>query len=114
DFAKWLRLRDIALVQACDLYANVFALPGAALAHVPVRIGARRELAPPDKTFAHLTAQRLAYRAAHRIVANSSAGAARLRHEGVAADKILVIPNGIDLSQFAAPRANSRRRIVAT
>jgi len=48
DFAKWLRLRDIALVQACDLYANVFALPGAALAGVPVRIGARRELAPPE------------------------------------------------------------------
>jgi glycosyltransferase involved in cell wall biosynthesis len=114
DFAGWLRARDIAVVQACDLYANVFALPGAALAQVPVRIGSRRELAPPDKTRAHLAAQRFAYRAAHRVVANSSAGAERLRAEGVPDAKVLVISNGIDLSQFPAPLARERRRIVAT
>jgi hypothetical protein len=49
DFAAWLRARDIAVVQACDLYANVFALPGAALAQVPVRIGARREWRLPTR-----------------------------------------------------------------
>ncbi len=114
NFATWLRERDIAVVQACDLYANVFALPGAALARVPVRIGARRELAPPDKTRAHLTAQRLAYRTAHRVVANSSAGADRLRQEGVPADRTLLIPNGVDLSQFPIAGPRSRRRIVAT
>jgi glycosyltransferase involved in cell wall biosynthesis len=113
-FATWLRARDVALVQTCDLYANVFALPGAALAHVPVRIGARRELAPPDKTRIHLSAQRLAYRAAHRVITNSSAGAERLGQEGVAADKILVIPNGIDIANFPVPSSKPRRRIVAT
>src|SRR3954463_10282369 len=114
EFASWLRARDIAVVQACDLYANIFALPGAALAQVPVRIGARRELAPPDKTRAHLAAQRFAYRAAHRVVANSSAGADRLRHEGVPTPKILVIPNGIDISHFRAPQPRKQRRIIAT
>src|SRR3954466_7020618 len=114
DFAAWLRARDIAVVQACDLYANIFALPGAALAQVPVRIGARRELAPPDKTRAHLTAQRLAYRAAHRVVANSSAGADRPRQEGVPDAKIVVIPNGIDISHFRAPQPRKQRRIIAT
>src|SRR3954451_16912082 len=44
DFASWLRAREIAVVQTCDLYANVLALPGAALAQVPVRIGSRREI----------------------------------------------------------------------
>lgn len=114
DFAGWLRSRAIAVVQSCDLYANVFALPGAALAQVPVRIGSRRELAPPDKTRAHLMAQRFAYRVAHRVVANSSAGADRLRDEGVPDAKILVISNGIDLSHFAAPQPRTRRRVVAT
>jgi glycosyltransferase involved in cell wall biosynthesis len=114
EFAAWLRGRDIALVQACDLYANIFALPGAALAQVPVRIGARRELAPPDKTRAHLDAQRLAYRAAHRVVTNSTAGAHVLRDEGVDTAKIAVIPNGIDLSRFRQPAPRATRRVVAT
>lgn len=114
EFAAWLRAREIAVLQTCDLYANVFALPGGALAQVPVRVGARRELAPPDKTRAHLAAQRLAYRAAHRVVANSAAGAEILRDEGVADAKVTVIANGIDLSRFPRPVARSARRIVAT
>jgi glycosyltransferase involved in cell wall biosynthesis len=114
EFATWLRSRDIALVQACDLYANVFALPGAALAQVPVRIGARREIAPPDKTRAHLTAQRLAYHAAHRVVANSTAGAERLHQEGVPPEKVEVISNGIDLAPFSVPAPRRPRRVIAT
>ena len=113
-FARWLRARRIVVVHACDLYANVFALPGAALARVPIRIGSRREIAPPDKTAAHLTAQRLAYRLAHRVVANSTAGAERLAAEGVARARITVIPNGIDLTGFIAPSPRERRRVVAT
>jgi glycosyltransferase involved in cell wall biosynthesis len=111
--ARWLRERKIALVQACDLYANVFALPAAALAAIPVRIGSRREIAPPDKTRTHLAAQRLAYRTAHRVVANSQAGADRLAAEGVPSEKIVVIPNGIDLLPYAQPPRRRPRRIIA-
>ena len=114
QFAWWLRKRGIKVVHACDLYANVFALPGAALARVPVRIGSRREIAPPDKTQAHLRAQRLAYRVAHRIVANSTAGAERLLAEGVPDPRITVIPNGIDLGGFTPPPTRARRRVVTT
>jgi glycosyltransferase involved in cell wall biosynthesis len=59
-------------------------------------------------------AQRLAYRAAHRVVANSTAGAERLRREGVAAEKIVIIPNGIDLSRFPRRELRTSRRVVAT
>ena len=114
DIGAWLRSRDIAVLQACDLAANIAALPAGALAGVPVRIGARRELAPPDKTRTHLLAQRLAYRTAHRIVANSNAGADRLRDEGVPNRKIIVIPNGIDLCGYRPAGVRDRRRIVAT
>ncbi len=116
DFIAWLRNREIAVVHACDRYANIFGLPAAAMAGVPLRLASRRELAPPDQTRAHRAAMGFAYRAAHRIVANSLAAAAVLRTEGVAAVKIQVIPNGIDLSRFAAPPANpaAGRRVIAT
>jgi glycosyltransferase involved in cell wall biosynthesis len=112
-FAAWCRRRRIAIVQACDFYANVFALPGAALARVPVRIGARRDLVLPTRTAAQHRLQRWSYRCAHRVVANSQAAGAQLVSEGVPESRVTVIPNGIDLSRFAephkAPRASDPR-----
>ena len=72
-FAALCRSIKATIVHTCDLYANIFGLPGAALAGVPVRIGSRREILTGDKSPAKLRAQRLAYRAAHAVVANSSA-----------------------------------------
>ena len=114
-FAGWLRSREIAVLHACDFYANVFALPAAALARVAVRIGSRRDLIIPGRTTAQMTAQRLAYHAAHRVVANSTAAAAQLRAEGVSADRVTVIPNGIDLALFPSrARRDAPRRVVST
>jgi glycosyltransferase involved in cell wall biosynthesis len=96
-FVRWCRARRIAVVQTCDLYANAFALPGAALAGVPVRIGSRREL-NPDKSGAQLLLQRLAYRCAHRVVANSTAAARQLESEGMARTRIAIIRNGVTLN----------------
>lgn len=98
-FARWCRTHRIALLQTCDLYANTFALPAAALAGVPVRIGSRREL-NPDKSAGQIALQRHAYRCAHAIVANSRAAARQLESEGVAADRVRVIPNGVDADRF--------------
>src|SRR5689334_11958042 len=97
SFARWCRAQRIAVVQTCDLYANAFALPGAALAGVPVRIGSRREL-NPDKSGAQLLLQRLAYRCAHRVVANSTAAARQLESEGIARARIAIIRNGVTLN----------------
>jgi L-malate glycosyltransferase len=122
-FASWCRHNRIAVVQTCDLYANVFGLPGAALAGVPVRIGSRREL-NPDKTPGQIRLQRQAYRCATKVVANSQAARAMLEQEGLPSTSIAVIPNGIDAGAFAqradaspsqslpAVAAQSRRRVV--
>lgn len=99
-FARWCRRKRIAVVQTCDFYANVFALPGAALARVPVRIGSRREL-NPDKSAAQIWLQRQAYRCATKVVANSQAARCILEEEGLAPESIAVIPNGVDLPSFA-------------
>jgi glycosyltransferase involved in cell wall biosynthesis len=100
-FARWCRARRIAILQTCDLYANIFALPAAMMAGVPVRLGSRREL-NPDKTPGQIALQRQAYRFAHGIVANSGAAARQLASEGLSADLVHVIPNGIRADQFNA------------
>jgi glycosyltransferase involved in cell wall biosynthesis len=99
SFARWCRQQRIAVLHTCDLYANTFALPAGALAAVPVRIANRREL-NPDKSVAHIAAQRFAYGFATRIVANCEAAKRRLRREGIRQGRISVIPNGIDISVF--------------
>src|SRR5262245_16429951 len=112
-FARWCRTFKIAIVHTTELYANIFGLPGAALAGVPVRIGNRREI-NPDKSPAQIAMQRAAYAFAHRVVANSGAAAARLRLERVPARKITVIPNGLDVDtiQPCAPRPRLRKVTV--
>ena len=112
-FARWCRRERIAVVQTCDLYANIFGLPGAALAGVPVRIGSRREL-NPDKSAGQIWLQRLAYRAATKVVANSPAARQVLTAEGVAPGSIAVIPNGVDPSWFDLPDHPRPIRTVIT
>ena len=94
-FARWCRRERIEVLQTCDFYANIFGLPGAALAGVPVRIGSRRDL-NPDKSPAQIRLQRQAYRCATTVVANCAAARGILLAEGLAPASIAVIPNGVD------------------
>lgn len=110
-FARWCREKGIAVLHTWDVYSNIFGLPGGALASVPVRIGSRRGLVESPGL---QRVQRYAYTAAHRVVANSHAVAARLRVEGVSPAKVDVIHNGIDLASFVPCRYSPRpRRIVS-
>src|SRR5690606_34299977 len=81
-------------------YSNVFGLPGAFFGGVGVRIGSRREL-NPDKSPAQIRLQRLAYRFATRIVANSPSASRILFDEGVPTTRVNVIPNGLDGAAYA-------------
>ena len=112
-FARWCRERDIAVVHTSDLYANIFGLPGAALAGVAVRIGNRREI-NPDKSSGQILLQRAAYGCAHVIVANSNAAARRLAQEYVPASKVAVIPNGLDFAPFRphGPHGRPLRNVI--
>jgi len=109
-FARWCREKRIEVLHTFDVYSNIFGLPAAALAPVPVRIGSRRGyIEPPGLR----RLQRAAYTAAHRIAANSTSAADRLRAEGVPAERILVIPNGIDATAFPAREYPARPRRLA-
>lgn len=112
-FGGWCRSIGARLVHTCDLYANVFGLPAAMLAGVPVRIANRREILTGDKSRGQLAAQRWAYRTAHTVVANSSAARAQLEVEGVPRHRLRLIPNGLDLARFTPqPPPTAIRRVV--
>jgi glycosyltransferase involved in cell wall biosynthesis len=111
-FMRWCREHGIVVVHSTDLYANIFALPAAAFADVPVRIANRREI-NPDKSIGQIVVQRAAYECAHKIVANSRAAAERLRREGVPSRKIATVSNGVDRELFAPHAAHSKLRRVA-
>jgi glycosyltransferase involved in cell wall biosynthesis len=113
-FAAWCRRHGIAVVQACDFYANVFALPAAAIARVPVRVGSRRDILLPVRSEGQHRLQRLAYRFAHHVVANSRAAGAQLMREGVPESRIAVVSNGIDLTRFQVRPSRGPRRVVTT
>ncbi len=110
-FARWCRERRIAVVHTTGLPSNIFGLPAAAAARVPVRIANRREI-NPDKSATEIALQRAAYAAAHQVVANSHAAANRLRREGVPARKITVIANGLDAREFPPRPVRSRRQRI--
>lgn len=112
-FAAWCRRERIAVVQTCDFYANVFGLPGAMLAGVPVRVGSRREL-NPDKSRRQIALQRLAYRCATHVVANSPSAVEILREERVTSPRIALIANGVDFAAHRTPRAARPIRRVIT
>jgi len=112
-FARWCRSLHIAVVHTAALPSNVFGLPAAALARVPVRIGNRREI-NPDKSASAIALQRVAYACAHVVVANSRAAADRLQIEGVRRRNVVVIPNGLDHSLFVAAARRACPRTIVT
>ena len=93
SFASLLKELRIDVVHTHDFYTNIFGMAGSALARVPVRIASRRE---SGKRAGHKRAvERGAYRLAHAVVANCEAVRQQLIDEGVPADKVVTIHNGL-------------------
>jgi glycosyltransferase involved in cell wall biosynthesis len=99
-FARDVRDRSIQIVHTYNIYANVFAVPAARLAGVPVVVASIRDtgafLTPLQKRV-----QKVMCRMADCILVNAEAVRQRLIAEGYRREKIAVIRNGVDLSRFA-------------
>lgn len=98
--AARLRAEGAELVQCHDLYSVLLGVPAARLLGLPV-IASRRDLGH------HVTALqrpflRLALRSATVVLANAATVAAHLERDGIAASKIAIVPNGIDVAAFDA------------
>lgn len=97
-FARFLREREISLVHTHDFYTNVFGIPAAALARVPVRIASRRETTG-WRTQAQKFIERRVYLLSHSVIANADAVRNQLIREGVSSERIVTIYNGLDLER---------------
>lgn len=112
-FAQFLRRNEISILQTHDFYTNVFGMTAARMARVPVRIASRRETTG-WRTPAQKFVERLSYRMAHAIVANSEAVRQQLIKEGVRAEKINVICNGMDTERVKPRPDLSREQMLAS
>lgn len=99
-FRRFLRERRIEVVQTFDFYTNVFGMLGATLARVPVRIAAKRET-DGTRTPAQKFIEHRIFQLAHAVVANAEAVRRQLIRDGVRADKIVTIYNGMDTERVA-------------
>ena len=111
-FTRWCRERGIQVVHAAGFRAEVFALPAAAFASVPVRVATRAQRVP-DAGAARAALRLAAYACARRIVASSAEAAAQLAAERVPERKVQVIAEGIDASAFRVSRPERPMRRVA-
>lgn len=109
-FLRLLRRERVRVVQAFDFYSNLFAIPIARLAGVPVVLGSRREDSL-TKTWAQRKAERWCYRLATGVVTNAEATKDLLvRRDGLPPDRVWVIRNGVNLARFDREQSPVRAR----
>jgi L-malate glycosyltransferase len=108
-FAQYLKRHHIHIVHTYGFYPNVFALPAARLAGVPVIVASIRDTGDLW-TPMQQRVQKFVCRLADRIVVNAEAIKQRLVADGYPRERVTVIPNGIVLSRFAGNGNSSRFR----
>lgn len=102
-FARYLSKERVDVIHTHDFYTNVFGMAAASLARIPVRVASKRETSGM-RSRAQRAVERLAFRRAKAVLANSGTVRDRLIADGVAPAKIRVIHNSVDLARFTAKR----------
>jgi len=108
-FARFLRTERIQIMHSYNFYSNIFAIPAARMAGVPVVLASIRDrgvyLTPAKKIL-----QRSICSLADRILVNADSIHDWLLEENYPAAKIRVIKNGIDMSLYEKPSQRSELR----
>jgi L-malate glycosyltransferase len=101
---RWLAERQVDVLHAHDVYTNIFAVPWARAAGVPLIIASRRWWVETNRGV-HRAMNRWAYRLADVVLANSPSVGALVAAEGVPAGQIAVVPNFVGDDAFQPPPA---------
>jgi len=105
SLVRYIRRRRIRLVHSFGFYSNVLAVPAARLSRRSAVIASQRDLGDVRSAF-RARVQTAALRGADRVLVNSPAILEALsQSSGIAADRVVVVRNGVDLSRFR-PRAH--------
>jgi glycosyltransferase involved in cell wall biosynthesis len=111
--ARFMREREIDVLHTHDFYTNIFGAAAAACVRQPlVRIASRRETGGM-RSRAQSFVQRRAFARADAVVANAEAVRRELVAEGVRAEKVVTIYNGLDLSRLTPPENFAREESLA-
>jgi glycosyltransferase involved in cell wall biosynthesis len=110
--ARFLKEREISVVHTHDFYTNIFGMTAARLARTPARIASKRET-EGFRTSAQKRAERYAYRLAHSVIANANAVRNQLIREGVRAEKLVTVYNGLDMKRVAPQAGLERADLLA-
>jgi L-malate glycosyltransferase len=102
EFGRSLRRQGIQILHTYGFYPNVFAIPAACVAGVPVIIGSVRDTGDLWTPWQHRV-QKVCLRLADHIVVNAEAIKRDLLRRGYREDRLTVIPNGIDFERFQIP-----------
>jgi len=111
-FARYLRMSKIDILHTHDFYTNIFGMFAGVLARVPVRIASRRETSGMRSATQHKV-QSAAFKLAHQVIANSEAVREQLIAEGVRADKITVIYNGVEIDRVGPESRLTKESLLA-
>jgi L-malate glycosyltransferase len=102
EFGRSLRRLGIQVLHTYGFYPNVFAIPAARCAGVPVIIGSVRDTGDLYTPWQHQI-QKACLRLADHVVMNAEAIKRDLLRRGYREDRLTVIPNGIDFERFLVP-----------
>ncbi len=109
---KYIRENNIEIVHTHDFYSNVFGIAAARMAGVKLKISSKRETggmrSPLQKRI-----EKQIFNIADQIVVNAKAVETYLINDGVSAEKINVIYNGLDLERLK-PKETNRTKICET
>jgi L-malate glycosyltransferase len=111
-FHAFLKREKIDVVHTHDFYTNVFGIPAAAVARVPLRVASRRHT-DGTCTDTQKAVERGVFRLAHAVVANAAAVHRQLVAEGVAGEKIVTLYNGLDRERVAVDPMLSREELLS-
>jgi glycosyltransferase involved in cell wall biosynthesis len=110
EFGRSLRRQGIQILHTYGFYPNVFAIPTARFAGVPVIIGSVRDTGDLWTPWQHKV-QKICLRMADHIIVNAEAIKRDLLQRGYREDRVTVIPNGIDLERFRASHTGESVRL---
>src|ERR1043165_7126608 len=97
-FTRFLKENHIDVVHTHCFYTNVFGMTGAFLARVPARVTSKGET-EGFRTPRQKRVEPMAFRLAHRVIANCKMVENQLIREGLAPKRIIQHYNGLDLDR---------------
>jgi glycosyltransferase involved in cell wall biosynthesis len=110
-FAKFMRNQRMEIVHSYNFYSNVFAIPAARLAHVPLILASIRDqgvyLTPAQKLL-----QKWVCSLADKILVNAESIQDWLLEQGYQAHKIVLIRNGLDLALYNGKDARNTNEMT--